>query len=244
MVGQPMRLLPIKAIRTWRLALRWMTIGSTRDISRPMALSKDQVAADLVHEWTLPSAATLGSSVRARGILLEMRAKLSVQMKRALSIKGATLCLRMSSNFAFQSASSVIVEALVGIESLPVIPREIQDILGISATERHRWLKDGRLPSAGTRTVKLRGRARKITFHVFDPQVVEDVLNRDLMVVWREDDAATATENRRRAAAQRALTRRPKEAIETKAELDSGRDKATGQKLTGWDEFERDLHRR
>lgn len=34
--------------------------------------------------------------------------------------------------------------------------------------------------------MKLRGRARKITFHVFDPRVVEDILDRDLVTVWRE----------------------------------------------------------
>jgi hypothetical protein len=34
-----------------------------------------------------------------------------------------------------------------------------------------------------TRTVKL------ITFHVFDPRVVEDILDRDLVTIWREEDA-------------------------------------------------------
>jgi hypothetical protein len=75
---------------------------------------------------------------------------------------------------------------LEDIETLPVIPPEIQDILTSSTTERHRWLSDGRLRSAGTRRVKLRGRGRKITFHVFVPRVVEDILDRDLVTVWRE----------------------------------------------------------
>jgi hypothetical protein len=61
------------------------------------------------------------------------------------------------------------------------------------------------LQSAGTKTVKLHGRARNITFHVFDPQHVEDVLDRDLVTVWREQDAATAAENRRRAAGKAAM---------------------------------------
>ena len=72
------------------------------------------------------------------------------------------------------------------------LPREIEDILAIKTSERHRWLKDGRLPSAGTRTVRLRGRARKITFHVFDPRMVEDLLHSDTIESWREDDALTA----------------------------------------------------
>lgn len=64
------------------------------------------------------------------------------------------------------------------METLPVIPREIEDILTITTGERRRWLEDGRLPSAGTRTVKLRGRARQITFHVLDPAIVVDILDR------------------------------------------------------------------
>lgn len=98
----------------------------------------------------------------------------------------------------FRVASAIVAKTLENVENLPVIPREIEDILTISTTERHRWLSDGRLQSAGTRTVKLRGRARKITFHVFDPRFVEDVLDRDLVTVWREEDAMTAAENRRR----------------------------------------------
>ena len=62
---------------------------------------------------------------------------------------------------AFNAVASVVSKALEEAPSLPVIPREIQDILGMKTSERHRWLADGRLPSAGTRTVRLAGRARQ-----------------------------------------------------------------------------------
>ena len=39
-----------------------------------------------------------------------------------------------------------------------------------------------------------------VTFHVFDPRVVEDILDRGVIDTWREDDAEKAVENRRRAA--------------------------------------------
>lgn len=117
---------------------------------------------------------------------------------------------------------------------MPIIPREIQDILTISTTERHRWLKDGRLPSAGTRTVKLRGRARKITFHVFDPRIVEDILDTDRVNEWREADALAAAENRQQAAWKRRLARERLTSLpaDTRSEADPG--------LVGWAEFERD----
>jgi hypothetical protein len=66
-------------------------------------------------------------------------------------------------------------------------------------TERHRWLADGRLPSAGTRTVRLAGRARQITFHVFDPKVVEDLLDRAVIDEWRVEDAEAKAEKRAKA---------------------------------------------
>lgn len=203
---------------------------------------KNNVAANLVEEWTLPGAATLGSSVRAKGILLEMRARLSPAARKQLDIQGSVLALRMPEGCddEFRAVSDIISAKLEGIEGLPVIPREIEDILAISTTERHRWLKDGRLPSAGTRTVKLRGRARKITFHVFDPRMVEDVLNGDLIATWREEDAITAAENRRRAAWKAKLTRSQKSGVKVPAATESSDDAAPRPKLIGWDEFERD----
>jgi hypothetical protein len=124
------------------------------------------------------------------------------------------------------------------VENLPVIPRELEDILAISTTERHRWLKDGRLASAGTRTVKLHGRARKITFHVFDPRRVEEILDRDLVDAWREDDAIGAAENRRRAAARRALTRSRKNSAPSAKPR--GEQEGARPSLEGWEAFERE----
>jgi hypothetical protein len=196
---------------------------------------------DLSKEWTIPSAARLGSSVRSKGIFLEVRARLPAAARNSLSVKAGELTLRMPSSAAseFSAASAVVSKALEDIERLPVIPREIEDILGISSTERHRWLKDGRLPSAGTRTVKLRGRAKAVTFHVFDPRVVEDILDRNVIDAWREGDAEIAAENRRRAAWKAKLARVRKDGGEplsrSKSETEADR-----FKLRGWAEFERD----
>lgn len=196
--------------------------------------------AELVEVWTLPFAARLGSSMRSKGLYLEIRARLPVAARKSLSVKAGELTLRMPQTAwkQFAAASALVTRALEDIESLPVIPREIGDILGISTTERPRWLKDGRLPSAGTRSVKLRGRARKVTFHVFDPRVVEDILDRGLIDAWREDDALTAAENRRKAAWKAKLTKARKQDGEPAAYPES-QDEADRFKLRGWAEFER-----
>ncbi|CDX55929.1 conserved hypothetical protein [Mesorhizobium plurifarium] len=190
-------------------------------------------------EWPLSPAATLGSSMRARGIFLEIRARLPTSLRKLLHIESRVLTLRLpeDSDADVAAAAAIVSKAMLDIEDLPVIPREVEDILTISSGERHRWLNDGRLQSAGTRTVKLRGRARNITFHVFDPRHIEDVLDRDLVTVWREEDAATRAENRRRAAAKAALKRVRKKGREP---VDKRDEEAAGSKLRGWEDFESD----
>jgi hypothetical protein len=147
--------------------------------------------------------------VRAKGIVQEINARLPAPVRKSVEYDVATVTLAMpdTSRSAFRAAVATITEVLMNASTLPVIPREIEDILTITSTERRRWLEDGRLPSAGTRTVRLRGRAKAITFHVFEPQKVLDVLDSGDVDEWRENDKEAAAENRRRAAYKRKLTR-------------------------------------
>lgn len=206
-----------------------------------MPKNKMVVTTAFTETWILPPAATLGSAVRAKGILLELRARLPFTTRKSLDVSGNILTLAMpeESEDEFRSTAIDVARSLEKIESLPVIPRELEDILTISTTERRRWLEDGRLPSAGTRTVKLRGRARQITFHIFDPRVVEDLLDRGAVDEWREEDAAAKSENRRRTAYKSKLTRSLKNAGKAKPKPELGTEDASS-KLAGWDEFEGD----
>lgn len=87
--------------------------------------------------------------------------------------------------------------------------------------------------------MKLRGRARQITFHVFEPQMVEDLLDRGAVEEGREEDAAAAMENRRNAAYKAKLTRSLKEDSKATAASQDVTDEASA-KLRGWKEFGRD----
>lgn len=189
--------------------------------------------------WSLSTTATFGSLVRAKGILLEIRARLPLAVRKSLDYTVASLTLSMpeDADVEFSRTAGIVSSSLDGIETLPVIPREIEDILSISTSERHRWREDGRLQSAGTRTVKLRGRARQITFHVFDPQMVKDLLDHGTVDEWREHDKAAAAVNRRRAAYKAKLTRslKNKTAKDTKS-----RKPADAPPLAGWDDFDLD----
>lgn len=70
--------------------------------------------------------------------------------------------------------------------------------------------------------------------------MVEDLLNREAVLEWREQDAVTAAENRRRAAWKAKLTRSQKvggEPASAAALLLDGEERPN---LLGWEEFERD----
>jgi hypothetical protein len=182
--------------------------------------------------WQLPYAARLGSSVRSKGIFQHVRLRLPAGARKSLTVKAGELILRLPASPEGEAWIVAASQALEGVEDRPVLPREIEDILAITSTERHRWLKDGRLPSAGTKTVKLKGRARAITFHVFDPRMVEDLLDRDAVAEWRELDALAAAENRRQAACNRRLranSPQEKSSVHGTEEV----------QLEGWDKFER-----
>lgn len=175
--------------------------------------------------------------MRAKGIERELRRHLPYVLRSCVAVEAGRVLLRVAEAEAdaFRAASQQIREGLDKVADLPVLPREVEDILSISSYERHKWLKDGRLKSIGTRTVKLRGRAKAVTFHVFDPRHIENLLDGDLAALWRDDDAQALAESRRRSAAKAALARAGK-----------GKDKAARAPndadgrptLVGWDAFD------
>ncbi|WP_031246969.1 hypothetical protein [Mesorhizobium sp. LNJC394B00] len=194
----------------------------------------------LIAEWPLSPSATLGSAVRSKGIEREVRARLPWAVRKHVKAETGRIALRMSRSEAeaFKAASANISKTLEGVEALPVLPREVEDILTISSRERHKWLKDGRLQSTGTRTVKMRGRSKSVTFHVFDPRHIEDVLDRDLATVWREQDVQEVAENRRRGAGKAALTRAGKGTGQARTARNARDTDGPPPGLKGWDAFE------
>lgn len=192
----------------------------------------------LAAEWSLPSTATLGSAVRAAGIERELRRRMPAVARKSVTVSGLNVVLRLPQTeaAAFEAASKKIGEILKEAGDRPILPREAEDILSISARERHKWLKDGRLQRIGTRTVKMRGRAKSVTFHVFDPMHIEELLNGDLPELWRQEDEATASDNRRRAAVRAALKRREKSRLNSTEKTTSSPD-GEHPTLEGWDAF-------
>lgn len=203
---------------------------------------REQNDIELIRTWTLPATVTMGSAVRAKGVLQEIQARLPTTSKKSISLEGVDLTLAMeaSDKTAFNAAATIASKVIAEAVTLPVIPREIEDILTIKTSERHRWLADGRLPIAGTRTVRLNGRARQITFHVFDPKMVEELLDRGAVDEWRVEDAEAKAEQRRRTAYQTKLTRTLKKQAAERSKKAGESSKEPALTLGGWEEFDVD----
>lgn len=203
---------------------------------RPGKVRPPATDASLVAEWPFPIAAALGSSARVKSIDREVRMRLKPAIRACLEMDTGHFTLRMPAeeDAAFAAASKAIEAVLARIDVLPVLPSEVEEILTILPRERLRWTKDGRLESAGTRTVKMRGRSKSVTFHVHDPRHIEEVLDRDLPSRWREDDALESAENRRRAAGKAAATRSGRNVAASRPDKPS----PIATSLDGWTEFD------
>ncbi|BAV50964.1 hypothetical protein MesoLj113a_65180 [Mesorhizobium sp. 113-1-2] len=77
-----------------------------------------------------------------------------------------------------------------------------------------------------------------MTFHVFHPKHIEDVLHRDLPSAWREDDAREIADNRRRDAGKAALTRAGKGSAKARSPRSKRDDNRPPPDLKGWDAFD------
>ncbi|MBB4589506.1 hypothetical protein GGE50_005428 [Rhizobium leguminosarum] len=86
-----------------------MTLPGGRPIYSHMAKPKTTDDAELIKEWPLSTAATLGSSVRAKGILMEIRARLPLAVRKSLEIEAGALTLAMAetAKSAFRAASQL-----------------------------------------------------------------------------------------------------------------------------------------
>lgn len=188
-------------------------------------------------EWHLPSSVTLGSSVRTKGIEREIRRRLPWSTRKSLTVETGKVVLHVPDAEAaeFDALSAIVGDMLPEFATLPILPSEAEDILSISSRERHKWLDDGRLPECrhqdGQAAWPCEGHGVP---HVFTPGFIEHVLDSGLSEIWREEDIATAAENRRRAAAKAALTRAGKRPAKSRKVAQTD-EVATG--LEGWDEF-------
>lgn len=133
---------------------------------------------------------TLGSKVREK----ELRRRLKVRLDRWSPQKIIDAGEVVTANWQTadlenaKSAISYVDQMLDGFRKERIIPKIVEEVLGIGANDRRRWIKGGRLPTSGTGKFK-KGktvfqfylhRAEDIAWLIEHPEVIAE---------WRAADA-------------------------------------------------------
>lgn len=148
----------------------------------------------------------MGSPTRREAILAHVEKGVSVGARSLLEVTDDGWRLMPDPGWHMSTLVEMVDRAIASVPDLAVYPREVEEILVVTPRERLKWTKDGRLAASDVRKAYFRGRS--VEFRVHDPKVIEDALDRDLPSIWREEDLATATENRERGARRSAMTRK------------------------------------
>jgi hypothetical protein len=144
---------------------------------------------------------TLGSAQRSRDILNRVTAKL----------KGAHPLTHRSDDeeiiTQFDIHETRKLETVIAKIDLmldrcanePLMPRMVEEILGITSAERRRWTKDGRLPKSGMASFRRGPQSFYLSTH--PPKKIGQLANNsDLIAQWRKEDAAPLSEHQRASA--------------------------------------------
>jgi hypothetical protein len=136
-------------------------------------------------------ALTLGLATRAREARRRVKACLRAFGIHANGAGGVTACMAGIDTGHARRVVAEVDKVLDGFARGGLTPRMVEQVLGITARERLRWTKDGRLPQSGSGSFR-RGPnvihfplhpAHKIASLAVDPSIV---------AAWREADRENA----------------------------------------------------
>lgn len=148
---------------------------------------------------------TLNSATRAKDALYKVRSRFKKHRWEFVETDNEI------STFHPHSNSKKCVEVIVTLENeldeffgSALGPLTVEEVLGITARERLKWLKDGRLATVGTESFKKNGIT--ITYHVHALETIKAITPK-MIIKWREDDKSSTTIARQKGAQKAVQTR-------------------------------------
>jgi hypothetical protein len=132
---------------------------------------------------------TLGSQLREKDLRRRYKARLQRWSPQNIIDAGAiiTAYWGMADIERAKSAIAHLDHMLDAFRKERLIPKIVEEILGISARERRRWIKDGRLPKSGTGHFK-KGKT-VFQFYLHSPEEIAKLAaNPKIIAEWREAD--------------------------------------------------------
>lgn len=143
----------------------------------------------VVMTLVLTTEMTLGSPRRER----QLRSQILQCFKRLgcskLSSGGNVVCAWFAQQSALEIQNLIrdIDDGIHGLLHEPLYPRVVEEMLGITASERIRWTKNGRLKTSGQGAFR-RGQ-REIYFRRYSfKQMLIILRNIEIVHAWREED--------------------------------------------------------
>ncbi|MDO8878871.1 MAG: hypothetical protein Q8M24_05130 [Pseudolabrys sp.] len=155
--------------------------------SRNLVITRDAETVSLHYE--IPWSMTLGSKSHEKDLRRRFKARLQrwlpVNIHDAGNVISATWIAKDLENV--RSAVQYLDHMLEGFRKERLIPKIVEEALGISSVERKRWIKDGRLSTSGAGHF-LKGKTRfQFSMHAPD-DIARIAANPEIISAWRQQD--------------------------------------------------------
>jgi hypothetical protein len=132
---------------------------------------------------------TLGSKLREKDLRRRFKARLQRWSPQKITDAGAIITAYWNTADIERARSAIehVDHMLDTFRKERLIPKIVEEILGISARERRRWIKDGRLPKSGTGHFK-KGKT-VFQFYLHRPEdIAELAAHPEIIDEWRKAD--------------------------------------------------------
>jgi hypothetical protein len=118
--------------------------------SRNLSVAQHRETIVISYELSWPM--TLGSQLRERDLRRRFKARLQRWFPQEIVDAGAVITASWATADIDRAKSAIthVDHMLDAFRKERLIPKIVEEVLGISARERRRWIKDGRLSKSGT----------------------------------------------------------------------------------------------
>lgn len=133
-----------------------------------------------------------GLRMRERELCHRIRVRLKRLGRLERTEHGYMLTIPAETAVTMPSVLASLDGIVESIATRPFSSHQVEESLGISAQERLRWTKDGRLPSSGTATMR---KGQTVTLSTYSVNTVAMLVsNPSVIAAWRVADAARLSE--------------------------------------------------
>ena len=143
--------------------------------------------------YKLTPSMTLGSKVREKDLRRRLKDRLHRWSPQKILDAGEVVTAYWPTANLERAKSAILYvdQMLDAFRKERIIPKIVEEVLGIGASERRRWIKDGRLPTSGTGQFKKGKTVFQFHLHRAD-DIARLIAHPEIIAEWRAADGETA----------------------------------------------------